>query len=97
MFQRVVLEALEVDRRSVYKRRREQLHLAINIFRLAATSSSSPALVFRPLSFPDVLLLVVSFGLFISVFVYDYIYMYIYVIHVYVDVCIHNVYVYLCC
>ncbi|KAL8447022.1 hypothetical protein Emag_004494 [Eimeria magna] len=33
VFQRVVLEALNVDRRSVYKRRREQLHLALNIFR----------------------------------------------------------------
>lgn len=33
VFQRVVLEALEVDRRSVYKRRREQLHLALSIFR----------------------------------------------------------------
>ncbi|KAL8433267.1 hypothetical protein ACSSS7_004052 [Eimeria intestinalis] len=33
VFQRVVLEALNVDRRSVYKRRREQLHLAINIFK----------------------------------------------------------------
>ncbi|KAL8452738.1 hypothetical protein Emed_001302 [Eimeria media] len=33
VFQRVVLEALNVDRRSVYKRRREQLHLLMNIFR----------------------------------------------------------------
>ncbi|CDJ49965.1 hypothetical protein, conserved [Eimeria brunetti] len=33
VFQRVVLEALEVDRRSVYNRRREQLHLALSIFR----------------------------------------------------------------
>ncbi|CDI82661.1 hypothetical protein, conserved [Eimeria praecox] len=33
VFQRVVLEALEVDRRSVYNRRREQLHLTISIFR----------------------------------------------------------------
>ncbi|CDJ64114.1 LOW QUALITY PROTEIN: hypothetical protein, conserved [Eimeria necatrix] len=33
VFQRVVLEALEVDRRSVYKRRREQLHVVLSIFR----------------------------------------------------------------
>ncbi|CDJ31799.1 LOW QUALITY PROTEIN: uncharacterized protein EMH_0069850 [Eimeria mitis] len=33
VFQRVVLEALEVDRRSVYNRRREQLHLVLSIFR----------------------------------------------------------------
>ncbi|KAL8432964.1 hypothetical protein Efla_001172 [Eimeria flavescens] len=33
VFQRVVLEALKVDRRSVYKRRREQLYLTLNIFR----------------------------------------------------------------
>ena len=56
VFQRVVLEALEVDRRSVYNRRREQLHLALSIFRLAIAAwpsffptSSFPVSLHRPL------------------------------------------------
>ncbi|OEH74643.1 hypothetical protein cyc_01997 [Cyclospora cayetanensis] len=39
VFQRVVLEALEVDRRSVYKRRREQLQLAIAIFKRSQSAA----------------------------------------------------------